>query len=217
VMLARRELKQQAPLVPLDLLRIRIFALSIATSVCSFCAQMLAFVSLPFLIEDFLHRSAVQTGFLLTPWPIAVAIVAPISGALADRFSAAILGGIGLVFLAIGLLALSLLRSDAGDLDIAWRMMICGMGFGFFQAPNNRTMISSAPRNRSGAAGGMLATARLTGQTAGTTMVAIFLAAWPSGGDRVSLAVGACLALGGAVASLARIGSDTKRSQPVGA
>jgi DHA2 family multidrug resistance protein-like MFS transporter len=198
-------LKQAIPLLPLDLLRIPIFALSIATSVCSFCAQMLAFVSLPFYLEGFMHRSAVETGVLLTPWPIAVGIVAPISGHLADRFSAAILGGIGLVMLAAGLFALALLAPNASDLDIAWRMTLCGLGFGFFQAPNNRTMIAAAPRNRAGAAGGMLATARLTGQTAGATMVAIFLAAWPDGGEHLSLIVGGCLAIGGALASTARL------------
>jgi DHA2 family multidrug resistance protein-like MFS transporter len=216
LLLARRELKQSAPLLPLDLLRIPIFALSITTSICSFCAQMLAFVALPFFFEGHMHRSAVETGFLLTPWPIAVGIVAPLSGHLADRLSAAILGGIGLAALAVGLFSLALLPPDASGLDVSWRMALCGLGFGFFQAPNNRTMISAAPRNRAGAAGGMLATARLTGQTAGATMVAIFLAAWPEKGEMVSLIVGACLALGGAVASTARLGSERSggRAQP---
>jgi DHA2 family multidrug resistance protein-like MFS transporter len=46
------------------------------------------------------------------------------------------------------------------------------LGFGFFQAPNNRTMLSSSPRARIGA-GGMLATARLSGQTICATLSAI--------------------------------------------
>jgi len=65
----RRQLTQPAPLLPIDLLRIPIFALSIGTSVCSFAAQMLAFVSLPFMMQDTLGLSQVQTGLLMTPWP----------------------------------------------------------------------------------------------------------------------------------------------------
>lgn len=206
--LARRELKQTHPLLPLDLLRIPVFALSIATSICSFCAQMLALISLPFFFETALGRSAVETGLLLTPWPIAVGIVGPIAGSLSDRLSSAILGGVGLVLMSIGLALLALLPLDAGSLDIAWRMALCGFGFGLFQAPNNRTMIAAAPRHRSGAAGGMLATARLTGQTAGATLVAVFFVLSPGRGESVSLGVAAALALAGALASIARLPSQ---------
>jgi DHA2 family multidrug resistance protein-like MFS transporter len=216
VALARRELHRDWPLLPLDLLRIPIFALSVATSICSFCAQMLAFVALPFYLEGVYHRSAVETGLLLTPWPIAAGIAAPISGYLADRFSAAILGAIGLVLLAVGLGALALLPVDAGGGDIVWRMALCGVGFGLFQAPNNRILLSSAPRPRSGAAGGMLATARLTGQTAGATLVALLFAVMPTGGEAMSLALGAALAVAGALASIARLGSGRGRPASTG-
>ena len=59
------------------------------------------------------------------------------------------------------------------NFDIAWRMAVCGLGFGLFQSPNNRTIVSAAPKPRSGAAGGMLATARLLGQTAGAVAVGV--------------------------------------------
>ncbi|GGE39359.1 multidrug MFS transporter [Agaricicola taiwanensis] len=170
--LVRREWHRPTPLVPLDLLRIRVFSLSIATSITSFAAQMLAFVSLPFLFQSVLGRGVVETGFLMTPWPLAVAFAAPIAGRLADRYSAGLLGGAGLAALALGLFSLSMMGDDPSTLDIAWRMVVCGLGFGFFQAPNNRAIVSSAPRARSGAAGGMLATARLLGQTTGAVSVA---------------------------------------------
>src|SRR6201996_7438473 len=92
----RRQLTQPAPLLPVDLLKIPIFALSIGTSVCSFCAQMLAFVSLPFLLQETLGMSQVETGLLMTPWPAIIIIAAPISGVLSDKVSAGWLGGIGL-------------------------------------------------------------------------------------------------------------------------
>ena len=173
VWLVRREWGDPAPLFPVDLLRIRIFSMSIATSTVSFAAQMLAFVTLPFLFQSVMGRSAFETGLLMTPWPLALGVVAPLAGRLADKMRAGLIGGIGLAIFAIGLLMLSELGTHPGTFDIVWRMAVCGIGFGLFQSPNNRTIVSSAPRNRSGAAGGMLATARLLGQTSGAVAVGV--------------------------------------------
>ena len=169
--LVRREWADPRPLIPLDLLRIPIFSLSIAASVVSFGAQMLAYVALPFLFQSVLGRSVIATGLLMTPWPIAVGIAAPFAGRLADRVNAGLLGAIGLTIFAAGLFLLSRLGASPDNLDIAWRMAVCGVGFGLFQSPNNRTIVSAAPKPRSGAAGGMLATARLLGQTTGAVAV----------------------------------------------
>jgi DHA2 family multidrug resistance protein-like MFS transporter len=88
--------------------------------------------------------------------------------------------------------------------EIAGLMAICGLGFGFFQAPNNRTMLSSAPMQRSGAAAGMLATARLTGQTIGATIAAIAFR-FAVHAETFALVVAAVFALAGALASLSRL------------
>jgi DHA2 family multidrug resistance protein-like MFS transporter len=173
VALVWRERGEKNPLMPLDLLRIPIFALSIGTSIVSFAAQMLAYVALPFLLQSVLGRTVFATGLLMTPWPLAVGIAAPFAGRLADRISAGLLGGIGLAIFALGLFFLSRLGSSPDNLQIAWRMAVCGLGFGLFQSPNNRTIVSAAPKPRSGAAGGMLATARLLGQTAGAVTVGV--------------------------------------------
>ncbi len=161
------------PLMPLDLLRIPIFTLSITTSVVSFAAQMLAYVAIPFLFQSVLGRTVFATGLLMTPWPIAVGVAAPLAGRLADRISAGFLGGIGLIIFAAGLFLLSRLGAAPDNFDIVWRMAVCGLGFGLFQSPNNRTIVSAAPKPRSGAAGGMLATARLLGQTTGAVTVGV--------------------------------------------
>jgi DHA2 family multidrug resistance protein-like MFS transporter len=205
VVLVRRELRREAPLVPFDLLRIPIFGLSIATSIVSFAAQMMAFVGLPFYFQTVLGKSAVMTGLLMTPWPVAVGVAAPLAGRLADRYRAGALGGIGLTVMAAGLLALSLVRPGAADLDIAWRMALCGLGFGFFQSPNNRAMLTSAPLHRSGAAGGALATARLLGQTAGAVTTAVFFHLAGTHAATTALATASVLALLAALVSLSRL------------
>jgi len=205
-LLVLREWSRPRPLVPIDLLRNRTFALSIATSIASFAAQMLAFVCLPFHFENALGRSQVETGLLMTPWPAAVAVTAPLSGWLADRMSTAVLCGVGLAVFSAGLAALAFMPADAASVDIGWRMAMCGFGFGLFQAPNNRMMLTSAPRERAGAAGGMLATARLTGQTTGAVLTAILLHALGARGEFAALAAAAVFAIVAAGFSLLRLG-----------
>jgi DHA2 family multidrug resistance protein-like MFS transporter len=203
--LATRQLSQRSPMLPIDLFRIRLFALSVATSVCSFLGQSMALVSLPFLFENTLGRSQVQTGLLLTPWPLAVAIIAPFSGRLSDRYPAGLLGGGGLIVLAAGLALLSLMPAHPATFDIVWRLLICGIGFGFFNTPNNRAILTAAPPQRAGAASGMQATARLLGQTMGAAMVALMFGLFPATGTRESLVVAACAAAGSALVSFSRL------------
>jgi MFS transporter, DHA2 family, multidrug resistance protein len=205
VTLVYRQTHMTSPLLPLDLLRIPVFALSIATSISSFCGQMLAFVAIPFYLEGHFGYSPVQMGLLITPWPLAVAVTAPLAGRLVERVPAGLLGGIGLAIFAGGLASLALLPADPGPLQVVWRMALAGCGFGLFQTPNNRTMIAAAPRERSGGASGMLGTARLLGQTTGAALVAMLLALSPDNGTRLALATGVGFALVGAALSMLRL------------
>jgi DHA2 family multidrug resistance protein-like MFS transporter len=205
VALVRRQTNVSSPLLPVDLLRIPIFALSIGTSVASFCAQMLAFVAIPFYLEGRFGYSAVQIGLLITPWPIAVAFAAPVAGRLVERYPAGALGGLGLLLFAAGLGTLALLPDHPAIPDVVWRMALSGAGFGLFQTPNNRTMIAAAPRERSGGASGMLGTARLSGQTIGAALVALFLARYPAHGAQISLLSGVGFAVLGAALSMLRL------------
>lgn len=206
--LVRHEINRPAPIIPFDLLKIRLFSLSVATSIASFMAQMAGLVALPFEIQQRIGRSAVETGLLMTPWPVAVAVAAPIAGRLADRYSAGILGGLGLLLLAAGLAALALFPLGGSAGDFIWRMALCGLGFGFFQTPNNRTLLSSAPRSRSGAAGGMLGTARLLGQALGAAAVAIVFRIYPAAGSNVVLWGAAAVAVAAALISIARLAGN---------
>jgi DHA2 family multidrug resistance protein-like MFS transporter len=205
-LLLRRQVAATAPLLPLDLLRIPIFALSIGTSICSFVAQTLAIVSLPFFVQTNLGRTAVQTGLLLTPWPLATSVMAPLAGRLSDKHSAGLLGLLGLTAFGAGLTALALLPAHAATLDIAWRMALTGAGFGLYQSPNNRAMITSAPRERSGGAAGMQGMARLIGQSFGAAFAAMLFGFLRQDAATVTaLWLGASFAAVGAVVSALRL------------
>lgn len=202
----RRQLKQAVPILPVDLLKIPIFSLSIGTSITSFTAQMLAMVSLPFFMQNVLGYNAVEIGLLLTPWPLATILTAPLAGRLVERVHPGLLGGIGMALFAAGLFSLYLLPSHPEEWNIIWRMALCGMGFGLFQTPNNVTIVSSAPAHRSGGASGMLGTARLLGQTLGTTLVALLFRLFSGGYQAQScLLLAIIFAIGAGIVSCIRM------------
>jgi DHA2 family multidrug resistance protein-like MFS transporter len=168
-----RQIRLADPMMPMEIFKRPIFALSITTTTCTFTAQGLAFVSLPFFFHTVMGRSASETGFLLTAWPLALAGVAPIAGRLADRHHAGVLGAIGLSCMTAGLVLTALLPPDPSSANVMWRLVLCGAGFGIFASPNNRLMMNAVPREKSGSAGGILATARTLGQTLGAALVAV--------------------------------------------
>ena len=213
VALVRRELPRHAPLIPFDLLRSHPFRISVIASICCFAGQMASYVALPFYLQHSLNQDAFMTGLYMTPWPLVVAIAGPISGRLADRMSNGLLCAAGGAILAAGLALAAFWPVHANLWPLVFFLMLSGFGFGIFQTPNNRNMLLSAPRERSGAAGGMQGTARLLGQTAGSVIMALlFTLTSSAAAPRIGLAVGAVLALAGGLVSAMRIGRAAARN-----
>ena len=174
ILYVRRQQKLITPILPVDLFKIPLFSLSIGSSTASFTAQMLAMVSLPFFFQNVLEFDTVEIGLLMTPWPLATILAAPLSSRLLERhIHPGLLGGIGMGIFAIGLSMLYMLPEDPEKWQIIWRMAVCGIGYGLFQTPNNVTITTSVPISRTGGASGMLGTARQLGQTLGATLVAL--------------------------------------------
>lgn len=204
VAVVRRARGQEAPLIPVDLIRMPMLRLSYLTSSCSFAAQMVALVALPFYLQGRFGLGHVATGLLITPMPIGTALAAPVAGRLVERVSAGLLGGIGLALLAVGMLLLAVLPPAVPVALLGLPLFLAGIGFGLFQTPNNRTMLGVAPPRRSGAAAGMLATARLLGQTGGAVLIAMIFRIAGSA-STVPLFLAAGLALVAALLSVGRL------------
>jgi DHA2 family multidrug resistance protein-like MFS transporter len=207
VALIRRELPKEAPLVPLDLLRAPSFRISVIASVCCFVGQTAGIVALPFYLQHGLKQSPFMTGLYMTPWPLTVAVAAPVVARFAHRVSTAWLCAAGGAFLAMGLAAASLWPLE-GDLHpLVLFAALCGLGFGLFNVPNNRNMFLSASPECSGAAGGMQGTARLVGQTSGAVvMTLLFALTSMDAAPRLGLAIGAALTLAAGLVSTLRVG-----------
>jgi DHA2 family multidrug resistance protein-like MFS transporter len=203
--LVRHQRRRKTPLLPLDLLRVPVLRLSVGTSVTSYTAQTIAMLALPFLLIAEMGRSAAATGLLMTPWPLVIVVVAPLSGKLSDRFNSELVGAAGLALFSLGLATLALLPVSPSDLDIVWRVGLCGIGFGLFQTPNNRLMLISAPRERSGAAGGLMTMSRMIGMTAGGAVATVMLDLYGTRGAGTSLGIAAGAAGTGLLVALLRM------------
>ncbi len=204
--LVLRELDRAAPLFPVDLLRIGGFRIAFCVGFLGFVASNFFIVAMPFFLEAGLDRNAVQTGLIMTPWAVSVALGSFLIGRVADRVQAATVSSAGLLLTAAGFLLLRTMGSHVSDFGIGARIAIAGLGFGFFQPPNNRAILLTAPLARSGAASGMVSAARLFGQTIGAMLVAtVFALVGGSRSPRVCMGYGAAVALFGAALSASRI------------
>ncbi|MDE7347709.1 MAG: MFS transporter [Muribaculaceae bacterium] len=202
----KRQFGHEQPLLPVDLFRNSMYTMSIATSVCSFMAQNIAMIALPFLYLNGYHFSAISTGLLMTPWPLATMIVSPIAARYVEKHNPGATAALGMGVFIAGVLLLLFTGSEPSEWNIAWRMAVCGVGFGMFQTPNNIVMVMATPVNRSGGAGGMQSTARLVGQTLGATIVSSVFALLA----KESTAITVCLYISVAFALCAGIFSYTR-------
>jgi MFS transporter, DHA2 family, multidrug resistance protein len=205
----RRQWNRPHALLPVDLLRIPVFGLSMLTSVGSFAAQTMSYIVLPFLLIDVWRTTASEAGFLMACWPVGTIASAALAARWIGRHHGGRLGAVGLSLLALGLAALGwVAATDSQPHVVAWSLGLCGVGFGLFQSPNNHLIITSAPAHRAGAASGMLGSARLTGQTLGASLVALVFAIQgetsPKGLSVALLAAATLSGLAGA-ASLMRV------------
>ncbi len=210
VLLVRQQRHRQAPLLPLDLLRIYAVRSSALASIFMFSAQLAALVSMPFLLHDVLGKDMLATGLILMAWPVAVGLMAVAAAHLERRMSPEMLCAFGGGVLGLGLLLQALIAlssGGAGDAMVVLTMLICGVGFGCFQTPNARVMIGATPHSRSGSAGGLQATVRLVGQAMGTTMAGVMfhvMVADTKSAVAATLAFALLCAITGAAISLRR-------------
>lgn len=204
IVFVRHEIAEERPILPVDLLARPVLALSTVGALTAFMASMTLLIAMPFRLERAFGFSPGEVGIVLAPWPLTTMIVAPLAGALSDRYPAGALGGIGMVIATVALALLACLQPGAGSLDVGWRMALCGAGFGLFLSPNARLIVGSAPLERAASAGGLISTTRMTGQTIGATLAAALLA-FGLGSGPVPPLIAAGLAVIAGLCSLARL------------
>jgi MFS transporter, DHA2 family, multidrug resistance protein len=201
-LLVKRERQKEAPLIPLDLLGSNTFRISVIASVLCFAGQTAGLVALPFYLQHSLGQDVLMTGLYMIPWPLTVALIAPLAGRLSNRWSTAWFCSIGGICLSAGLAGTALWPLQENLTILVPLTMLCGLGFGLFNVANNRNMFLAAPISRSGAAGGIQGTARLLGQTAGAVIMTLLFNLFPADfAPQLALGAGALLNLVAALLS----------------
>lgn len=190
----RVDLSSGAPLLPFDLFRIPAFSFAIAASVSMFAAQSASLISLPFLFIGGRGMSVLETGTLMTAWPVCAAMTSTLATRLRGRFEVATLCMAGAVLLAVGLLWVALLPVTASSELLVPGLILGGVAVGLFQAPNMHAMLSASPRSRSGAAGSVQAIARVGGSTLGASLAGLCFALPEIGSPLLALLVAGLLA-----------------------
>ncbi|HEY7347088.1 MAG TPA: MFS transporter [Ktedonobacterales bacterium] len=153
------------PIIDLRLFHNRLFAAANLSGLLSFFALTAVSFLLPFYLENLRHFPTYTAGLLLTPIPLAVSLIAPISGRLSDHFGSRVLSSAGLATSTFGLWLLTGLEADSSIFSIIWRLVVTGIGIGLFQSPNNSAVMGTVPREQRGIGGGFLATVRVVGQS----------------------------------------------------
>ena len=169
------EARIRQPMLDLSIFRNTLFSTNLLLGVLVFVALASNALVMPFFLEQGQGYSITKTGFLLAVVPVFIAVIAPLSGYLSDRFGTRVIAIIGLILITAGYFLSSTLTADVSIAGYLLRLTPIGIGFGVFQSPNNSAVMGSVERNRLGVASGLLALSRTLGQTTGFALIgAIF-------------------------------------------
>lgn len=162
-----RERLAKSPIIDFSLYKNRIFAAASIAAMLSFVSLFSTNMMIPFYMEDVLHQSPQLTGTAMMANPLAMAVVAPLSGWLSDRIGPYILTTTGLALNALGFILLTFLSIHAPVWLVAVHLAIFGVGQGMFQSPNNSSLMGTAPPSKTGLVGGLNALVRNVGMVLG--------------------------------------------------
>ncbi|MBP1990260.1 MFS transporter [Paenibacillus eucommiae] len=164
------EHKTPYPMLDFSLYKIRAFAIGNTTSLLSFTALFCMTVMMPFYLQNVLLFSPAKTGYTMMIYPLAMAVVAPLSGWLSDKIGPNLLTTAGLLINAAGFALLTTLTAQESAWTVALHLSLFGLGSGLFQSPNNSSVMGAVPMAKLGTAGGLNALVRNIGMIMGISL-----------------------------------------------
>jgi EmrB/QacA subfamily drug resistance transporter len=154
----------------------RLFAAANGTAFLSYVAVIGVTLTIAIYLETIKGLSPEITGLYLTAQALPMALCSPLSGWLSDRFGSRTLATIGMGCVTLGLFLFSGLNAESSGLDVTLRLVIVGIGFGFFSSPNTSAVMGSVRKEKLGVASGTLGTMRFMGQSIGLAMLGAVMA-----------------------------------------
>jgi EmrB/QacA subfamily drug resistance transporter len=172
-----RERRLSFPLLDLKLFRIPAFTLGNTARWISFIAMSVNNLLMPFYLQSATGLDPLRAGFLVAPTPLAMALLAPLTGWMSERFVPERLCALGLAIAGASLAFLGFLSPRASSLEVAFGLGLLGVGMGLFQTPNNNLLMSSVPRERLGVGSSFLSIVRSLGYSVGAALAAAIVSA----------------------------------------
>jgi len=224
------ERRHPEPLLTLSLFHNRVFTGANIASMMNYLGQYCVIFLTPFALENGLRLSPARAGLSMACLPVAVLVLAPLSGALSDRLGTRLLAVAGELVVVLGLIALAIVTPTLKLTLIIPSLILVGVGTGLFQSPNNSAVMGSVPRNHLGVGSSVLATMRNLGMAFGIAASSAVVAlgrhfytvihrlpadAALLHGVRVGFLVGAAFALLGAITSAVREDRQPASADPV--
>ena len=166
-----------APMLQLDLFRIRPYTSAIVAAWLGFVASGGNLFVFPFFLQQLLGFTPQMAGLVLLAGPLTLSVIAPIGGYLSSRVSTRWLASTGLLIAATGYFTFSFLRADWVWQDVVWRSSLVSFGFALFQSPNSSSALNAAPVAQRGIASSIVAFMRNMGLVVG---IALAAAVWYS-------------------------------------
>lgn len=165
-----REKRAKNPLIDLTIFNNKSFSVGLTCAVLIFSSNLFMNTLLPFYLQDTLKLSSLMSGFILMCVPIAMVIVAPISGALSDKIGAKGLTFLGLFIVSVSQLLFILIGLKTTISYLVILTLLAGTGVALFQSPNNSIIMSSVEHNHLGIAGSINSLARNIGMVTGLSL-----------------------------------------------
>jgi len=173
----RWERRAGAPLLDLALFRIPAFTLGNTARWISFITMSVSILLMPFYLQFALRLDPLRAGFLVAPTPLAMALLAPLTGWMSERFAAERLCAAGLAVSGCAFVLMSFLSPASASAQIVVCLALVGTGMGLFQTPNNNLLMTAVPRHRLGVGSAFLSIVRSLGYSIGAALATTIVGA----------------------------------------
>ena len=158
------------PLLDLNIFRIPAFSLGNTARWFSFITMSVSNLLMPFFLQLAMGLDPLRTGILVAPTSVAMALLAPLTGWMSEKFPPERLCALGLAVNGVALVLLSCLQPGSSAMEVVFGLALMGVGMGIFQTPNNNLLMSSVPRRRLGVGSSVLSIVRSLGYSLGATL-----------------------------------------------
>ena len=169
------ESRVKYPLLDLNIFRIPAFALGNSARWLSFITMSVSNLLMPFFLQLAMGLDPLRTGILVAPTSVAMALLAPLTGWMSEKFAPERLCALGLAVNGVALVFLSFLEPGSSAVEVIFGLGLMGVGMGIFQTPNNNLLMSSVPRHRLGVGSSVLSIVRSLGYSIGATVATVIV------------------------------------------